>query len=240
MKILVYNNNKDFRFLSLTKCLSLLDIELGLIEGTVSKEDIVRFAPDILIHDINSKIKSNEDSFAEIQIDDDVYKKIGPFTSYLSEFITDDESFTSDISYIGSPDDFGIELYRYFNEDYNFKLFYENPLPFFSYCGTISKFDIFNAYNKSRVSLVPEKDSGFRELDIIAAGGTPIVFKNREQFHSEIEDSIKNKKTIDNTLRQSVLKEKTAFDKMANVLKINGLSAMGAKLKSLKGKYIND
>ena len=144
------------------------------------------------------------------------------------------------MSYIGSPDDFGLELYKYFNKEYDLKLFFERPLPVFSYCGVLDKTNVFNVYNRSKISLVPENDNGFRELDIIASGGKPIKFVNKKQFHEEVKESLKNGVKMDASLRKKVLNEKTAFDKMSDILRKEGMGMLGKKLRSSKKKYIND
>jgi len=240
MKILIYNNAKDFRFSSLTKCLSVLDIEVGSVEGTATKQDIVNFNPTILIHNLPSKIKDDHDRFAEIVIDNETYKRIGPFTGYIKDYIQDDDAFKSDIAYIGSPDDFDLELYRYLNSDYDIKIFGNKPLPIMGYCGALTQNDTFNIYKNSKVSVVPKNDLGFREIDIIAAGGNPVKFKDKNQFHEEIESSISNPIKVDDKLRDKVLKEKTVFDKMSEVLKYSGLTVLSKKLIEAKRQYIYD
>jgi hypothetical protein len=238
MKILIYNNANDFRFASLTKCLSTLGIEVGSVEGTATKQDIVNFNPTILIHNISSSIKEEKDKFAEIIINEETYKKIGPFTGYLKHYIQDNNAFKSDISYIGSPDDFGLEMYRYFNCEYDTKIFGNKPIPIMGYCGAVSQNDTFNIYKNSKVSIVPKNDLGFRVMDIIAAGGNPVKFEDSNQFHEDIKSSIGNKIKIDDKLRNKILKESTVFDKMSEILKNAGLSVLSRQLKNLKEKHI--
>lgn len=230
MKILVVIGNRDFRFISLARSLENCGIEIG-VSNDPRQEDIDSFSPDIIVHNTNKVILSKA-----IMINPKV-ETLQPFIDLGGvKSAKYDSRFATDISYIGSADDFGQTFAKIVSLKRKLKVFYNVPTGGFNYAGLVALEDGPSVNKSSLVSLIPKEDLGYRELDIIASEGNPVKFEEEDQFLSDIADGINGKRFTGKMSKEEIFKSHTNFDRMSVVLKDNGLTKLAEKIKKSKDK----
>lgn len=254
MKILIYNQKQNPRFGSLVSVLEKIDCLVGYMSGQISNQDISRFNPDIIIHDIDNVIEfPYKGDFISININDTYSPSsfslmdmnhpnyLSPFTKYKNLNFENKAKYRSDVIYIGDPSVFGDTLYKI--KDLNFKFFTDKLIPIKGYCGICSSDSYYKLYNQSKACLVPPNESQYRLYDIISSNGTPVVFNgNVDQFVDEIRACVNGLNVgIYNGLgidRASVLKNDTNFDRMSHIFSKIGLNKLSNMVKQAKKKEV--
>jgi len=220
MKILVISERNDFRFSSLIRPLEYIGAEIGFT-NQVMLEDIKVFSPDIIINNTKKIVPLNS-----VTIDASNLQDIEPFIDLVAlNYSSYSEKLKSDICYIGNVRELEIDVINFIaNCDLSVKVFDVQPNGFHFYAGMISGNETMNIYKSSKVCLLNDKYSLYRELDIIACNGKIArTVKDIEEggYISPKKDTVKNN---------------TNFDRLAQIFKKSGLSKIADKIVSQKGK----
>jgi hypothetical protein len=255
MKILAYRSKIDFNFDSIMLAIADTKYEIGYMSTKIDSQVVEKFAPDIIIHNIENvdqfptkvnaiSINLNEsmspNSFSFNNIESHNYLK--PFVSIKSTSVPEDEKeyFQSDIVYIGTPAIFHnvLSFLCEANNNINFKFFSDRTHNIKGYCGMCSAEDYLKFYSKAKACLVHKKDIT-RTMDIIIADGNPIIYENDQQCIQDIKDAIyKNKKfTAHGYNKNHILENDTSYDRASEIFKKVGLTKISEELiKTKKNK----
>lgn len=254
MKILCYNQSDNSKLFNLIKPLQDVDnCTVGNCGRDIDSEAIDEFKPDIIIHDIpNVDSFPHNNNFISININEldgkNCFSLENPQSkNYIEPFVTirpikeDPRKYESDIVYIGNPSVFGKDLLsNIILLNYRFKFFTDQFLNVLGYCGCCHPGDYFTFYKYSKACIVMDNDI-YRTMDILAAGGNPIVYKgNDDTFLDKLKEAVVNNKkyTIDGIDRESVLSKNTNYDRIATILQKVGLSKLKNEVLKEKKKAI--
>lgn len=221
MKTLVITPRSDFRIHSLLAPLRSI-MEVGLIQK-YDQASVAEFCPDIIFSD-------------EMQYTPDAYdlakvSNLRPFINLVSfREPVFAPKYQSDISYIGPISDMESVLLDIYKMGYNVKNFFSSPSLLPCYSGSVGPNECWAIYKSATVSPIPKSDIGYRELDIIAAGGNPLKYTTKEEFISEAIKGIKGKKFKASTSVSSIFGSNTNFDRIAQILTEIGFSAIAKKV----------
>lgn len=231
MRILALTNIKDFRFFSLIKPLQFLKSDSGILMSE-DPEEIKRFNPDIIIHNINGFKFDCLTTYVDLN-------SLSPFIDLtVNRTIKPEKYFESDMCYFGEALDFGLGILPLLSK-YRAKFFCHHPSGGVSYSGALNIDDSYKAYKLSKASLIPPNDSGYRELDIIVADGNPVKFVNNEQFVEDVESAI-NGKRFTYKSKSDIINNSTNFDRLSDFLKVTRLSKLAKEVRDNKRKcYAN-
>lgn len=244
MKILICHFLNDPRFRSLTQPINSLDnVVVGTTDNNLSQEDLKSFNPDIIVHNhpeesrisnsINIHIHENSIGFG---------KDIDPFVA-LRRPAEINQKYKSDVCFIGDAINvFGDNLYYIIQNNRLRKLFFHHePMPYRGYAGVCANDKFFDIYALSKASIVASNDDKYRLLDILYAGGNPVVFTNKEQFHKDILDAVFDHKVFNplNLTSKDIQSQHTNFDRISWVFKQHGLNKFGEELLVKKERIIS-
>lgn len=145
--------------------------------------------------------------------------KVPPFIN-LDSYIAPEvrREFVADVSYLGDPKDFGMCLFDLYRYSHKVKVYHTKLLFSPIYCGLISLQAGWHIYGSTKVSPVPKDDIGFRELDIIAAGGNPLKFRYKDQFLSECKEAIDGKRFETRLDKTEIFRSHTNYDRIGSIL----------------------
>lgn len=129
---------------------------------------------------------------------------------------------------------------RYTNSKYSVKIFNNEPLSVYNYCGVIRGRQVSDLYSSAKVSLCLNRPSVLLALE---SGGNVItdsdyglgldssqVFYDEEDFYEKV-DAVLNGNHDDLVeLRNRLLKDKSPFQQWANIFDQVGLSKTGQKM----------
>lgn len=244
MRILCYRHSYDQNFESILGVISKIKTQIGYASGEINQENLISFSPDIIIHNIPDAetfpIKSNAVS---ININETKNKNSFSFndkssSNYIGEFVhlrestIDDseiEKFSSDVLYIGTPSVFGTLLEYILNSDINFKFFNHQPHNISGYCGMCNIQDYYKFYKHAKVCIA-QKDDKLRIMDIVAAGGNPVIYdgSNTEDCIEKITNAISNnqKYAIEGYTKEDIISKDTSYDRVAKIFKTIGLNKL--------------
>lgn len=138
---------------------------------------------------------------------------------------------------------------RYMNLSYIVKIFGNEPISAYNYCGVIRGKQVSDLYKSAKVSICLNKASVLMALE---SGGNVItdsdyglgldpsqVFYDEEDFYEKV-DAILNGNYKDLTeLRQRLVKEKSPFIEWANILREVGLKKLSDKILKTNESSIN-
>ncbi len=242
MRLLFYRYTGDTHFDSLLSVISKTKHECGYLSGEINHETISNFNPDVIIHNIPNtnqfpiknravSININEsDSKNSFSLSNKKSKNyIGGFVHFRPSTVDEKDipKFSSDILYIGTPIVFGKLLNWIVNSSFNFKFFNHQPHNISGYCGMCNIDDYFKFYSNSKASLVSHDDES-RLMDIIAAGGNPIVYNGNnyeecaDKIHHAVVDDAKYQ--VEGYSREDIISKHTSFDRAAFIFKTVGLN----------------
>lgn len=154
-------------------------------------------------------------------------KKIQKFNKKLYE---------SDICYFGDLDSLDDSIHYFLNLDYNVKIFSPKPTMLYGNSGVLRQDKVPYIYSQSKCSIVPSGDIGYREIDIIYAGGNPVRFKDRDSFISSVKDAVAGKREGGIMSVEDVHQSHTQYDRMASIFKSVGLEKISKLLINNKPK----
>lgn len=252
MKILFYRSSYSPDFESLIHAISKTKNTFGYLSGEIDEESIMSFEPDVIVHNIKDIKKfpitnaisiniNNADSEYSFSLENkESPRYIRPFASLKSTIINDNEleKYSSDIIYIGSPVNFFgvVDFLTCENNEINFKFFNHQVHNINGYCGLCDSKDYLKFYKHSKGCLVMEMDTK-RLIDIIVAGGNPIIFDgNSEECIKKINDAVyKNKKfSVSGMTKESIMEKDTAFDRASQIFKKIGLQKLSEDILNNK------
>lgn len=261
MKILCYRNSNDFYFESIISCLSKINnskFQVGYLSGEVNNKEINEFAPDVIIHNLPNvdkfpsihnaiSININEtDHSNSFSFNKEGKNKLKPFVNLKDSTVLskDVQKFTSDVVYIGSPSVFK-SLCDFLTNPHNnihFKFFTHVPHNINGYCGMCDSFDYFRLYKYSKACLAKKEDIQ-RIMDIVVSDGNPILFtgSNHDECVDLIKETIANntKYSIEGYNKQDIIKNDTAFDRLAYIFKTVGLIKLSEEIIKTKNIHWN-
>lgn len=244
MKILIYQALDDPRFKSITSTLnSVRDVVIGSCDESVSEKDIKSFNPDVIIHNIPDKSKIFDKESIAINNSGYSFDKVGE--KYLAPFVALQNKrdlsdiYISDVCFVGDVMDvFGHEInYVVQNNRISKLFFYHKPLQYRGYAGHCDRYRYHDLYAQSKASLVASPEDSYRILDILYAGGNPVIYENSEQFNNDIHKAVFNNESLiadKEKERSNIFNNHTNFDRMSTVLKDFGLTSLAGKLLDVK------
>lgn len=247
MKILLFSDFSNLRFKSLVSTLDNLDYEVGLSTGDLSIEELISFAPSVILTDMDdhSVLKDYcdiviavnetglENSFSLTNQEAQNYVKPFIDLSQKSEF---DPKYECDVSFIGDPSVFG-GANTYLINNMDFKFFNHEPIQTIGYCGVCHPENYGKLYKSSKVSLVPPNSNEYRMFEIIYCDGYPVVYHDEDQFLEEIYTVVKDgiKSTLPIT-KEDLTSYHTNYDRMAEICIECGLEKTSRELLDMKFK----
>ena len=238
MKILICHFLNDPRFKSLTQPINALqNVTVGTTDNNLSPEDLMEFNPDIVIHNHPEQERLHRG----VNIHISSYDDIQPFVA-LRNTTNIDYRYKSDVCFIGDAINvFGDSLYYIIQNNRIKKLFFHHePMPYRGYAGVCSTSKFFDIYVTSKASIVASIEDSYRLLDILYAGGNPVVFSNKEQFHDDVLDAVFNNKTYNpiGLTSKDIEEQHTNFDRMSDLLDKHGLRKLANELLVNKKRII--
>lgn len=226
MKTIIISDRNDFRLHSLISPLqSIMEV------GFMKKHDAASFAA------FNADIVFTD----EIHLSPDGYdlsklSTLEPFINFnaFKEGIYLDK-YKSDMSYIGPISDMDASMLSIHRLGYNVKNFYGSPSMLSCYSGSVTMDRCWNVYKSAKVSPIPKNDIGYRELDIIAAGGNPLKYRDNTSFISEaIEGIVNGKKFPQIHSKDKILSLHTNYERVSNIVEDMGFKAVAKKIRQEK------
>lgn len=219
MKALVISSINDFRLFSLVSPLKQI-MEVGFTPR-YDKESVEKFAPDIVFSDCG------------IGWDSKKIDKIKPFIN-LDTFQPKQNTpkYECDIAYLGPESD--MSLLEFHKMGYNVRIFSSTPCSCPIYSGSVPVEECWHIYRSAKVCPIPADDLGYREMDIIAAGGKGVKFRHKHQFFTDIVDAINGKTTSTYLTKQQVFNNHTNYDRLSSVLEDLGFKAISYKIMEKK------
>jgi hypothetical protein len=221
MKTLVITSRNDFRIHALMAPLRGL-MEVGFI-AKYDSQTVVDFGADLIFTDEPEKSPNGYDL--------NRISSIRPFIN-LSSYVDPSPlpKYESDVSYIGPISDMDSVLLDIYRLGYNVRNFFGSASLLPCYSGSVQIGECWPIYRTAKVSPVPKTDVGYRELDIIAAGGNPLRFTSKEDFISEVIKGINGKKFKHIMSKSQIFSNNTNFDRLAQVVSDLGFSAVAKKI----------
>jgi hypothetical protein len=225
MKTLIISDRNDFRLYSLIAPLQKI-MEVGFMKKyeAVSYE---AFNADIVFTD---EIHNSPDGYDLSNL-----SKLNPFINFnvfVEAKYTD--KYKSDMSYIGPISDMDSSMIKFHNLGYNVRNFYGSPSMLSCYSGSITMDKCWNVYRSAKICPIPKNDIGYRELDIIAAGGNPLKYTNTENFIEEAIKGVKGKQFAKITTKDDILYNRTNYEVVSNIVENMGFRAVANKIRQEK------
>jgi len=250
MKILIHSDNNDYRFHNLVSCLSKLNHQIGFASGEIDKNEFLKFAPNIIIHNIEDKVEFPVENLNAVCIAINDLNSPSSFSlnnpdheRYIKSFVTiknstscNTDMYKSDIVYIGNPYVFKNALRIITNSDWNFKFFHHNPIPINGYCGLCKSEDYHEFYKHSKASIIVKEDQSNRLNDIIFAGGNPVIYDNDvDDFISKLSQAIEEGVKFDAGIsKEYIIDNDTNYDRMAKIFTTTGLTKLAKEITAQK------
>lgn len=201
MKILVITDKNDFRIKTILNPIN----SIGEVAFIRNKDDevIKNFSPDIIFSKtIGEPLSLIEEMPPCLNLE--IYKKPSVKDKYKC-----------DVAYLGNPYDMDSSLLDLFSLGYSVRAFFHSPCATPIYAGMIDGSDIIDTYYNAKFCPIPKDDFGYREIDILAAEGNPIIFADKLSFIKKIRNkSDKPKSKVD-----EILSKNTNFDRIALILR---------------------
>jgi len=253
MKILMLTEEQDIFYHFLLEALNGLNFPLAHAQYPLSQEEMRKFDPDIIIHNIKDVAKIEYKNVITIAINESdadncfSYKNpeaknfIRPFVKTTKDDLNN-KKYKSDVVYVGNPallPDCTVEIQN--DPNINFKLLNNSPVPVKDYCGSCTFGDYKKFFKMSKCSLLNAEDSNpdiysFKLLDIIYSEGNPIIYRNEDQFLNDIKEAVNGKCFRDNFMSQEeVKKHHTNYSRMSEIFSKIGLSKMSKMIADNKG-----
>ena len=255
MKVLMLTEEFDIFFHFLLESLNNIDMKLAHAQFPISQEDIAKYDPDIIIHNvknihdmqyreaitisINELDEKNCFSYKNNESENYIKPFVKPYNMDLS-----DSRYKSDVVYIGNPNllpDTVVDLQKDIN--IKFKIINNFPAPIAQYCGSANFHDYKKFFHMSKCSLVNKIDSdlenySFKLLDIIYAGGNPVLHEDDDdKFIADVRDALDGKCFRDEFMsRQEILSNYTNHDRMSEIFSKVGLNKISTMILNSKGK----
>jgi hypothetical protein len=253
MKILFYRNSYNPLFESIIYTITKTKSKFGFLSGSINKESIEKFGPDIIMHNIPDRtdfpIENNAISIAFNEIEsknsfsfnnEKSENYIKPFVSLKSSDHKEEKKYCSDIVYVGSPMIFQ-SILDFLVDPKNkiqFKFFSPQPHNVNGYCGVCDNREYFKYYKSSKGCIVEKKDI-IRQMDIVISDGNPIIFeknKSDEAINKIKEAVFEGKKfTIEGLSKDEIFEKHTAFDRASEIFKKIGLKKFSQEIINSKG-----
>jgi hypothetical protein len=254
MKILMMTEEKDLFYHFLLESLNNLNIPVGHAAFPVSEQDMQSFDPDIIIHNVKNISKINFKSVITISInelkeencfsfkDKEAENFIRPFVKLHNEEL-EDHRYKSDVVYVGNPmllPDCIAEIQA--DKSINFKILNNTAVPITHYCGSCNFDNYKKFFHMSKCSIVNKSDSdlshySFKLLDIIYAGGNPVLHKDDKQFIADLRDALDGKSFRDDFIsKKEILNNHTNYDRMSEIFSKVGLNKLSKMILEGKGK----
>lgn len=158
-----------------------------------------------------------------------------PFIN-LSEF-TDPkvlQKYDTDVVYLGSATDMDSSLLDLYSDGVRVRYYYSKAENRPCYAGFVPMSECWNVYKNSKVSPIPMKDLGYRELDIIMAGGNPLQYTNKRQFISDVVDGVNGKRFKPSKSKAEILFQHTNFDRISAIMAEIGQKDISKEIKERK------
>jgi hypothetical protein len=138
---------------------------------------------------------------------------------------------------------------RYKNLRYCFKIFNDEPVNSYNYCGIIRGKDVTDAYKSAKVSICLNRPSVLMALE---SGGNVItdsdyglglsssqVFYKEEDFYEKVDALLNGHRDDTTELRNRLLKEKSPFNEWANIFRQVKLNKLADKIGKTSNRTIN-
>lgn len=256
MKILMMTEEQDIFYHLLLESLNQLKTQVAHSDFSLSKEEMEKFDPDIIIHNAKNVSKidyKNNITIAINELEEDncfslrntESKNFIPSFVKLYDEDLNDEKYKSDVVYVGNASllpDCIAEIQD--DPNINFKIINSKPIPITSYCGGCPFEDYKKFFHMSKCTLLDNGDSNlsnysFKLMDIIYAEGNPVLHKEEQdqQFMSDIKDAINGKSFKDDFMSTDEIKKKhTSHDRMSEIFSKIGLDKLSQMILEGKGK----
>ena len=225
MKTLVISNRNDFRLYSLIAAMQTI-MPVGFLRS-YDKQSVDSYGADIIFAD---EIHHFQNCYDLSNL-----SRLNPFVnldSYSNP--VDDPKYVSDISYLGNITDFDSALPILFQLGYNVRNFNPQPSGLACYSGSVGVAECWNIYRNAKVSPIPSNDVGYRELDIILAGGNPLKFISKDEFIREAVNGIRGKKFPHSIDRSSIIEHNTNYDRLSQIVADMGFREVSEKIMKAK------
>jgi hypothetical protein len=254
MKILMMTEKQDIFYHALIQSLNVINTPMAHADFSLPFHEIEKFDPDIIIH--NGKEASKIDyknsitiSINEIDHDNcfslrDSQSKnfIKPFIKLTNENFYN-EKYKSDAIYVGNPSMLPECIVDLQNDpNISFKIINSMPIPITGFCGGCAFEDYKKFFHMSKCSLLDKSDSNlsnytFKLLDVIYAGGNPVLHKEDDQFICDIKDAINGKSFRDDFMSVDEIKnDHTNHNRMSEIFSKIGLDKLSQLILKGKGK----
>jgi hypothetical protein len=253
MRILFYRHKYDQEYESIISSVNKTNNIFGYLHGEISKQNILEFKPDIIMHNIpNAKkfpidvnaisININEtDSKNSFSLSDKKSPNyIEPFVKLTSAHVEEKNlaKFSSDVVYIGSPVIFGdvLEFLTNPNNKLHWRFFSNQLYNISGYCGYCPVNSNLKFYKHSRACLVFENDVN-RLRDIIISDGNPIVYNgNSQECIQKIKESVENniKYEVQGYNKKDIFNNHTSYDRAYQIFKTVGLKKLAESILEKK------
>lgn len=195
--------------------------------GKYDAPSYTAFNPDIVLTD---EIHHSPDGYDLSQI-----AKLKPFINFNAftegKFV---DKYKSDMSYIGPISDMNSCMSKLHNMGYNVRNFYGSPSMLSCYSGSVTMDKCWSIYRSAKVCPIPKNDIGYRELDIIAAGGNPLKYTDSEKFIEDAILGIKGKTFAKITTKDDILRNRTNYEAISTIVENMGFKAVANKIRQEK------
>lgn len=201
MKILVITDKNDYRVKTILSPIN----SIGEVYFIKDKDDevIKNFSPDIIFSkSIGEPLSLIEEMPPCLNLD--IYKK--PSVK---------EKYKCDVAYVGNPYDMDSSLLDLFSLGHSVRVFFHTPCITPIYAGVTDASDIVNIYHNAKFCPINKNDFGYREIDILASEGNPIIYTDKLSFIKKI----RNKPDKPKSKVDEILSKNTNFDRIALVLR---------------------
>jgi hypothetical protein len=206
MKVLIVSNVDDFRLNMVTKAIRTVG-EVGIMHK-YDPMSLLQYNPDIVISD--QKVNHNK-VFKISDLD-----QFGPFVD-LTEYKTPSRNtdYECDAVYLGDIKEFKslIELYK---NGLHLRYYFSVPSGLACYAGNIPMSYSFDLYLNAKACPIPSNDGGFREMDIILAGGNPVI--ESDNFADDMKAALKGKRRPSKLSKKKILENHTNFDVASHIM----------------------
>ena len=239
--------SQDQRFISFCKYLQDDDHEVTIVNGEFSECDVMIYDTQFKQQLVNvrncirielTNTEKGEDfsiSFGQVpgayQIQDTCF--------FLGTGDKKDE-FVCDIGIVNQDLNKLPFINRYTNSKYSVKVFNNEPLPVYNYCGIIRGKQVSDLYRSAKVSLCLDRPSVLLALE---SGGNVItdsdhglgldgsqVFYDEDDFYEKVDAVLNGNHNELLELRNRLLKDKSPFQQWANIFDQVGLNKTGQKM----------
>lgn len=191
----------------------------------LDKPSLKEFAPDIIFSDYP------ETGGYDLR----KLEGLKPFIN-LSEFTEPKilPKYETDVVYLGNVTDMDSSLLDLYSSGFRVRYYYGKTEGRPCYAGSVPMSECWNVYKNSKVSPVPIKDLGYRELDIIMADGNPLKYTNKKQFLRDVADGVGGKRFNQSRSKAEILFQHTNFDRVSAIMAEMGHNDISKEIKERK------